>query len=114
MKWTLTVGIDKFTITDEQKKRYVSEIARGSKLIQLSEKLYVNDNFQSLVEEANPILEDGNYKALRQLKGLNDDYSVRQKMVLEKSLNRAYPYDKFAKEWDEVNKISKEIVKREE
>lgn len=108
MRWTLTIGIDKFIITDEQKKRYVAEIAKGSKLIQLSDKLYVNDNFQSLVEETNPILEDSNYKTLLSLRGKNDDISVRHKMALEKSLNALFPYNKYSKEWDQANSTIKQ------
>lgn len=114
MKWTLTIGIDKFVITDEQKKRYVAEIAKGSKLIQLSDKLYVNDNFQSLVEDENPILEESNFKTLLELKNKGDDQSVRIKMGLEKALNSKFPYSKYSKDWDEAINIGNKLVKKEE
>ena len=113
MSWILTVGIDKFILTDQEKDFYVDMVRRGEKHIQIKKDMYVSPNYQSLVETngQNPILNNPNYTELLSLKDKNDDASVRKKMRLEHTIGIQFPYEQFIREWDEVNRTEKSIQK---
>lgn len=60
--WILTIGIDKFYLTEEQKDFYLESVGEGSKYVVIDNK-YLGVNFQSLVSkvtvEETKMLESG-------------------------------------------------------
>lgn len=113
MSWVLTVGIDKFLLSDQEKAFYIHAVAAGEKHIQIRHGLYVGANYQSLVEtsEQNPILNSPSYIEWISLKEKSDDASTRRKMALERAIGIQFPYEQFSKEWEETYRTEKAIVK---
>lgn len=102
MSWTLTVGIDKFILTDQEKEFYLQAINAGEKHIQVKRGLFVGTNYQSLVENntENPILNNPNWIELQSLP--RDDEHMRRIMRLEHAIGVQFPYERFVNEWEEV------------
>ena len=111
--WILTVGIDKYFLTDDEKKFYLEAKVKGAEIVQLRENLYLSTKFQSLVEENgnNPITSDKNFLEYLGLKDKGDSVSVKRKMALEKLLDLKFPYEEYAEEWDEANHTARAIIK---
>lgn len=106
MTWTLTIGIDRFILTDQEKDFYLQCVQNGDKHIQIKSGLYVDPNYKSLVENmsTNPILNSPNYMELQNLKSQSGDAVTRRKMQLEHAINVQFPYEHFADEWEEVRR----------
>lgn len=114
MSWTITVGIDKFMLTDQEKDFYLHAVSSGEKHIQVKKGLFIGANYQSLVQNntENPILNNPNWIELQQLKGKSDDEAIRRKMKLEHAINVQFPYERYVNEWEEAkHSQSKQIVK---
>lgn len=47
--WVLTIGIDKYYLTEKQTKFYLSSIDKGAKYVAVDENKMLGTNFQSLV-----------------------------------------------------------------
>jgi hypothetical protein len=65
-KWKLTIGIEPFYLTEDQKDFYLKAINNGVKYVQLDDKTFVGNSFQSLVHldtlEENKKIEKGKWK----------------------------------------------------
>lgn len=48
--WILTIGIDKFTLTEREKEYYVSNVNKGAKYVQVRGML-LSTGFQTLVQK---------------------------------------------------------------
>lgn len=59
--WVLTIGIDKFYLTKEEKDFYLESIAKGSKYVVIDTNKILGTSFQSLVSQQE--LSDGAYLA---------------------------------------------------
>lgn len=111
--WVLTVGIDKYFLTPEEKEFYMEAKAKGAEVVQLRDSLIVSTKFVSLVEETegNPITSDRQFLEYVGLKSKSDDTSVRRKMVLEKILDTKFPYERYTEEWEEAKRTERGIIK---
>lgn len=65
--WVLTIGIDKYYLTSEQKEFYLKSIADGNKYVVIDNK-YLGVSFQSLVHkdviEETKMINDGKYRCV--------------------------------------------------
>lgn len=108
MSWTLTVGIDKFILSDQEKDFYLQSINSGDKHIQIKRGLFVGTNYQSLVQNntENPIMNNPNWIELQGIKNDGSDEAVRRKMRLEHAINVQFPYEQFVNEWEEIKQVN--------
>lgn len=64
--WILTIGIDKYYLTEQEKEFYLTSISKGSKYVAIDENKLLGINFQSLVNkkaiEETEMLEKGKTK----------------------------------------------------
>lgn len=106
MTWTLTIGIDKLILTDQEKDFYIQAVKSGEKHVQIKRGMYVDCNYKSLIENTstNPILNSPNYIELENLKNQSGDAVTRRKMQLEHAINVQFPYEHFADEWEEARR----------
>ncbi len=111
--WILTVGIDKYFLTPEEKEFYIEAKNKGAEHVQLRDSMILSTKFISLVEstEGNEIAQDKHFIEYTGLKSKSDDLSVRRKMALEKILHLKFPYDKYTDQWEEARTITGSIVR---
>lgn len=50
MEWVLTIGIDKFNLTAEEKERYLTAVNQGAKYVQIRG-MILGSTFQTLVQK---------------------------------------------------------------
>lgn len=105
---------DKFYLTEEEAAAIVRATEQGKRIVKFSKRVFTTSYswimpIEEVKSEQNPILEDPDYQNLQKARGQSGDGAFRQRMALEKRLDQKYPYEKYAKDWDEINNPTQEL-----
>lgn len=114
-KYIIAYGYnEKFYLTEEEAAAIVQATEQGKRIVKFSKRVFTTSYswimpIEEVKSEQNPILEDPDYQNLQKARGQSGDGAFRQRMALEKRLDQKYPYEKYAKDWDEINNPTQEL-----
>lgn len=122
-KYIVAYGVkDKFEVSEQEARALIDAADKGMGSVKFSNRVFstrftwIMPKEDTEENKENKVFSHPFYQEYRRLKSPQSDGEMRRKMYLEKMIDKIFPYEKFASEWEEAQRmpISTDIVLQKE